>query len=421
MSYVRCLRGLASGIEYPADVPMNLDPADGRPVEMVLDLERLAAEKPAAAWYDPSRPDLWRFGALMALDMANPDDARHIVALGEGCTPLLDYRDHPLAASAGFALQVKEEGKAHPGFGANPTQSFKDRGMAMVVAQARRLGLTKLAVPTQGNAGDSLTRYALAAGLSVVVAMPDDTPAPILGNVAAAALRHPDRVKLELIGPTIREAGAYLKQHYIPQGYFSVATFQEPGWRIEGKKSLGLELAEPLPGETAPAKAGWSLPDAVIYPTGGGTGVLGMWKAWDELEALGLIDSRRPRMLCVQSEVTPPLVRAFDAGADDSTVVEAGSTMSFGLNVPGGVGHFKVLDIIRRSGGAAIAVSEADTAAELQRVWRDKRWWISPEGAACLAAMPQLLDRGLIKRGERVVAVNTGSSEKYLPAVRHLM
>ncbi len=416
MSYVRCLRGLMSGVEYPADVPMNLDPVDGRPVEMVLDLERLAAEKPDAAWYDPTRRDLWRFGALMALDMANPDDARHIVALGEGGTPLLDYLDHPLAVSAGLALQVKEEGKAHPGFGANPTQSFKDRGMAMVVAQARRLGLTKLAVPTQGNAGDSLTRYALAGGLSVVVAMPDDTPAPILGNVAAAALRHPDRVRLELVGPTIREAGAYLKEHYIPQGYFSVATFQEPGWRIEGKKSLGLELAEPLHGETH-----WSLPDAVIYPTGGGTGVLGMWKAWNELEALGLIDSRRPRMLCVQSEVTQPLVRAFDSGADDSTVVEAGSTMSFGLNVPGGVGHFKVLDIIRRSGGAAIAVSEADTAAELQRVWRDKRWWISPEGAACLSAIPQLLDRGLLKKGERVVTVNTGSSEKYLPAVRHLM
>jgi threonine synthase len=421
MSYVRCLRGLASGIEYPADVPMNLDPADGRPVEMVLDLERLAAEKPGASWYDPTRRDLWRFGALMALDIANADDARHIVALGEGGTPLLDYRDHPLAHAAGLALQVKEEGKAHPGFGANPTQSFKDRGMAMVVAQARRLGLTKLAVPTQGNAGDSLTRYALAGGLSVVVAMPDDTPAPILGNVAAAALRHPDRVKLELVGPTIREAGAYLKEHYIPQGYFSVATFQEPGWRIEGKKSLGLELAEPLPGETAPAKAGWSLPDAVIYPTGGGTGVLGMWKAWDELEALGLIDGRRPRMLCVQSEVTPPLVRAFDAGAHDTTVVAAGNTISFGLNVPGGVGHFKVLRIVRDSGGAAIAVNEADTAAELQRVWRDKSWWISPEGAACLAAIPQLLDRGLLKRGERVVAVNTGSSEKYLPAVRYLM
>lgn len=416
MSYVRCLRGLASGLEYSADAPMNLDPADGRPVEMVLDLPRLAAEKPDAAWYDPRRRDLWRFGALMALDIADPDDARHIVGLGEGHTPLLDYRDHPLAAAAGLALAVKEEGAPHPGFGANPTRSFKDRGMAMVVAQARRLGLTRLCVPTQGNAGDSLVRYALAGGLSVVVAMPDDTPMPILGNVAAAALRHPDRVKLELVGPTIREAGAFLKQHYVPQGYFSVATFQEPGWRIEGKKSLGLELAEPAPGETR-----WSLPDAVIYPTGGGTGVLGMWKAWDELETLGLIDSRRPRMLCVQSEVTPPLVRAFESGADDTTVVEAGSTFSVGLNVPGGVGHFRVLQIIRASGGAAVAVSEADTAAELQRVWRDKRWWISPEGAACLAAIPQLLDRGLLKRGERVVAVNTGSLEKYLPAVRRLL
>ncbi len=416
MSYVRCVRGLASCIEYDANVPMNLDPADGRPVEMVLDLERLAAEKPNAAWYDPRRRDLWRFGGLMALDIANPEDARHIVALGEGHTPLLDYSDHVHACRGELRLQVKEEGKAHPGYGANPTQSFKDRGMAMVVAQARRLGLSKLAVPTQGNAGDSLTRYALAGDLSVVVAMPEDTPMPILGNVAAAAKRYPDQVKLELIGPTIREAGAYLKEHYIPQGYFSVATFQEPGWRIEGKKSLGLELAEPAPGESQ-----WSLPDAVIYPTGGGTGVLGMWKAWNELETLGLIDSRRPRMLCVQSEVTPPLVRAFDAGAHDTTVVTAGTTISFGLNVPGGVGHFKVLQIIRESGGAAVAVSEADTAAELQRVWRDKHWWISPEGAACLAAIPQLLDCELLKRGERVVAVNTGSAEKYLPALRHLL
>ncbi|MGH8105435.1 MAG: pyridoxal-phosphate dependent enzyme, partial [Arenimonas sp.] len=176
------------------------------------------------------------------------------------------------------------------------------------------------------------------------------------------------------------------------------------------------ELAEPLPGNTR-----WSLPDAVIYPTGGGTGVLGMWKAWDELEALGLIGSERPRMICVQSEVTPPLVNAFNNNAADTTVVTAGNTISFGLNVPGGVGHFRVLQIIRASGGAAIAVSEADTAAELKRVWNDKRWWISPEGAACLAAIPQCLDRGLIKQGERVVAVNTGSSEKYLPALRELL
>jgi threonine synthase len=416
MSYVRCLRGTASGLEYSADVPMNLDPADGRPVEMVLDIERLAREKPQAAWYDPSRRDMWRFGGVMALDITDPGDARHIVALGEGGTPRLDYAHHPVASAAGLRLSVKEEGRAHPGFGANPTQSFKDRGMAMVVAQARRLGLTRLAVPTQGNAGDSLAHYALAAGLSVVVAMPGDTPAPILGNVAAAAFRDPGRVALELIGPTIREAGALLKEKYLPQGYFSVATFQEPGWRIEGKKSLGLVLADPASGESR-----WSLPDAVIYPTGGGTGVLGMWKAWDELEALGLIDSRRPRMLCVQSAAMAPLVRAFDAGLDDTSAQPGPGTIAFGLNVPAGVGHFRVLQIVRASGGAAVAVSEEDLAAELTRVWRQTHWWISPEGAACLAALPQLLDRGLLKRSERVVVVNTGSAEKYLPAIRHLL
>jgi threonine synthase len=416
MSYVRCLRGLASGVEYPHDVPMNLDPVDGRPVEMVLDLERLARERPNAAWYDPRRKDLWRFGGLLALDITDPADAAHIVSLGEGHTPELDYRDHAVAKAAGLSLWLKDEGQHWPGFGGNPTRSFKDRGMAMAVAQARRLGLKKLAVPTQGNAGDALVRYALAGGLDVVVAMPEDTPLPIMGSVAVAAKKHPGRVTLELVGPTIREAGAFLKEHYIPQGWFSVATFQEPGWRIEGKKTLGLEMAEPKDGGTR-----WSLPDAVIYPTGGGTGVLGMWKAWDELQALGLIDSRRPRMYCVQSEATTPLVRAFDAGADDTTALPAGKTISTGLNVPGGVGHFRVLQIIRASGGAAIAVSEADTAAELQRVWRERQHWISPEGAACLAALPQLLDRGLLKRGERVVAVNTGSLEKYLSDLRAIL
>lgn len=416
MSFVRCLRGIASGRSYPADLPMNLDPADGRPVVMELDVARLRAEQPDAAWYRPQRNDMWRFGALLALDVNDPGDSRHIVPLGEGATPLLDYGDWPIARDAGFALWVKEEGKARPGFGANPTQSFKDRGMAMVVAQARRLGLRRLAVPTQGNAGDSLVRYALAGGLEVVVAMPDDTPLPILGSVAAAAQRYPEQVRLHRIGPTIREAGAFLKQDYVSKGWFSVATFQEPGWRIEGKKTLGLELAEPAPGERH-----WSLPDAVVYPTGGGTGVLGMWKAWDELEQLGLIDSRRPRMICVQSAATQPLVAAFDSGADDTTALDAGSTLATGLNVPGGVGHFRVLQIIRQSGGAAVAVAEEAITTTLQQVWRARRDWISPEGAACLAALPELVERRLLRPRERVVVVNTGSLEKYLPALRHLL
>jgi threonine synthase len=385
-------------------------------VQMELDLERLAAEKPEAAWYDPKRRDMWRFGGLMALDVTDPADAAHIVALGEGATPLLAYSHHPLAKNAGLALGLKDEGCAHPGFGANPTESFKDRGMAMVAAQARRHGLMRLAVPTQGNAGDSLVRYALAGGLSVVVAMPEDTPQPIRSNVAAAAADFPDRVILELAGPTIRESGALLSERYVPKGWFSVATFQEPGWRIEGKKSLGLELAEPAAGQVQ-----WSLPDAVIYPTGGGTGVLGMWKAWDELEALGMIDSRRPKMLCVQSEVTAPLVRAFESGAADTTAARAGHTLATGLNVPGGVGHFRVLQIIRACDGAAVQVSEKEIADEFRRLWRERREWISPEGAACLAALPQLLERGLLRKGERVVAVNTGSARKYLPELKHLM
>lgn len=416
MSYVRCLRGLGSGQEYSPDVPMNLDPVDGRPVEMVLDLERLARERPDYAWYKPQRRDMWRFGALLALDVDDPRDAPFVVSLGEGATPLLDYADDENVRGTGIRLQVKDEGRAHAGYGANPTGSFKDRGMAMVASQARRLGLGRLAVPTQGNAGDSLTRYALASGLSVAVAMPPDTPLPILGSVAAAALRHPDQIRLELVGPTIREAGAYLKQHYLPKGWFSVATFQEPGWRIEGKKTLGLELAEPAPGETR-----WSVPDAVIYPTGGGTGVLGMWKAWDELEALGVIDARRPRLYCVQSEATPPLVTAWSQGADDTTPASGGSTLAVGLNVPGGVGHARVLQIVRASGGAAVAVSEAEIAHETRRLWRTRHDWISTEGAACFAAVPRLLADGLLRKGERVVVVNTGSVEKYLTSVRQLL
>jgi len=219
-----------------------------------------------------------------------------------------------------------------------------------------------------------------------------------------------------LVTGTIREAGALLKEHWLSKGYFNVATFQEPGWRIEGKKTLGLELAEPRHQGTA-----WSLPDVVIYPTGGGTGVLGMWKAWHELESLGLISHERPKMICVQSDRTTPLVNAFTAGATDVTAVEAGETLAYGVNVPGGVGHFRVLDIIRSSGGAAIGINEDDMQETLSQVWRDKGWWLCPEGAMCLAALPQLLDRGLVNAGDEVVAFNSGSLEKYLPDLRHLL
>jgi threonine synthase len=415
MSYISCLRGTGSGAEYPADVPMNLDPLDKRPVEIVLDLERLRHDKPNREWYHPGRRDLWRFGALLPLDIDDPRDRAHIITLGEGCTPLRDYSDHPLARNLGFTLQIKDEGKAEPGYGANPTQSFKDRGMAMTVSMARRFGLKKLVVPTQGNAGDSLAEYGLAGGLDVAVIMPDDTPMPILGRVAALAMQSP-QITLDLVKGTIREAGALMREKYLPQGYFNVATFQEPGWRIEGKKTLGFELAEPEPGARE-----WQLPDVIVYPTGGGTGVLGMWKAFAELEALSLIGPQRPRMICVQSVATPPIVEAWHTGQSDSTPVSAGTTLCTGLNVPSGVGHFKVLEIIRASGGRALAVEEASTAAALSTTWRAKHWWLCPEAAACLAALEPLAEQGAIAPGERVVVVNTGSLEKYLPQLRHLL
>jgi threonine synthase len=412
ISHLQCIR---CGSRYPADTVMNLCPLDDSPVEIIMDLERLQAEQPDQSWYQPERMDMWRFGGLLPLDINNPDDQPHIFNLGEGYTPLLNYKDHALAKQAGFSLLVKDEGKAHAGFGANPTQSFKDRGMAMTISMAHKAGIKKLAVPTQGNAGDSMCEYANAAGMEVVVAMPDNTPMPILGRVAALASQS-ERFNLELVAGTIREAGALLKEKWLDKGYFSVATFQEPGWRIDGKKTLGLELAEPKQ-----AGAAWSLPDVVIYPTGGGTGVLGMWKAWNELENLGLISHVRPRMVCIQSEGTQPLVKAFESGSIEVAPVEPGETLAYGVNVPGGVGHFKVLEIIRASGGAAIAVNEDDIHNTLASVWKDKGWWLCPEGAACLAALPRLLQDGLIKNGDTVVAFNTGSLEKYLPDLRHLL
>jgi threonine synthase len=409
------LKCTGCGAEYPPDTLMNLCPVDQRPVEIQIDLDQLKSTQPNNGWYHPERKDMWRFGGLLALDVFNPNDQPYVVSLGEGHTPLLDYNDHPLAKKGGFSLQVKDEGKAHPGYGANPSQSFKDRGMAMSISMAKCHGLTRLAVPTQGNAGDSMCTYAEAAGMQAVVAMPRNTPLPILGRVAALATGSND-FDLVLVDGTIREAGEKLKQDWIPNGYFSVATFQDPGWRIDGKKTLGLELAEPSkPGGS------WSLPDVIVYPTGGGTGILGMWKAFAELEQLGLIGPERPRMICIQAEPTQPLVKAFDQGLQDTVVAQAGDTLAFGLNVPGGVGHFKVLDIMRKSKGMALAIAENEIHRVLSETWHQRHDWICPEGAACLAALPELLEREVIKSGDRVVVCNTGSLEKYLPDLRHLL
>ena len=382
---------------------MNLDPIDGRPVAFELDTDAIAAAFPNRTWLNAQRRDLWRYGALLA-----PALDSDLIAHGEGWTPLIDDSER---AGADYRLLVKDEGKSHRGFGANPTGSFKDRGMTMVVNMARRFGLSKLVVPTQGNAGDSLAFLGNAAGMEVAVIMPEDTPDPIIGNVARLAFRH-SNIHLELIEGTIREAGVRMKERWIPQGFFNCATFQEPGWRIEGKKTLGLEIAEQLD---------WRLPDAIVYPTGGGTGILGMHKAFRELLQLGAVEGRMPRFYCVQSTQTAPLLTAFDNGNEDTTAATAGETLAVGLNVPGGVGQFAVLNIVRSTGGSVTGVDEDAIAKALTREWKRTGLWLCPEGAACYSALDTLTNSGQIASGETVVIVNTGSFEKYLPSLRHLL
>jgi threonine synthase len=418
MSFVSHLACTVCGATYPADRVMNLCERDSRPLQIIVDCERLKAERGRDGWWNPERRDLWRFGGLLPLDVDNPDDRPHVIALGEGGTPCHSY-PHPLADRLGCRLEVKDEGKHTPGFGANPTLSFKDRGMAMTVSMARSLGLTRLAVPTQGNAGDSLAEYAVAAGIEAVIVMSPDTDLPVLGKVAAYARLYPDLVKLDLVSGTIVDCARRVNEEYVPRGYFSVATFQEPGWRTEGKKTLGLEMAEPS-GERLIDRR-WRLPDVIVYPTGGGTGVVGMAKAFDELETLGLVGPDRPRMVCVQSDATTPIVRAFEAGAEDIEPRPAGRTVATGLNVARNVGHINVLRIVRATGGCALSVSDEAIRSVIRDEWQQRRFAWSPEGAATLAALPELADRGMIRPDDRVVLVNTASAEKYLPAIRPLL
>jgi len=415
MRFVSHLSCPTCGATYPANRLMNLCENDGRPVQVVLDLERLKAERGPDGGWDPSRPDLWRFGGLLPLDVADPEDRPFIVSLGEGNTPALPYR-HPVADRVGCRLEVKDEGKPYLGYGANPTLSFKDRGMAMTVSMAKAMGLTRLAVPTQGNAGDALARYAQAGGLQAAIVMSPDTDLPVLGSVAAMAQLYPEQILLELVEGTIVDCAQRIRDHYLPFGYFSVATFQEPGWRTEGKKTLGLEMAEPAGDRLA--ERIWQLPDVIVYPTGGGTGVVGMAKAFNELEALGLVGSQRPRMICVQSAATTPIVRAFEAGEVDITPLPPGQTIATGLNVARNVGHIQVLRILRETGGAALAVTDAQIEQVIRDEWKERRFAWSPEGAATLAVLPELADRGLIKPKDRVVLVNTAAAEKYLPTIR---
>ncbi len=325
---------------------------------------------------------LWRWHELLPVR-----DPAHIVSLGEGDTPLLPARGLGGAFGARY-LFIKEEGL-------NPTGSFKARGMAVAVSRAHELGVHTVAAPSAGNAAAALAAYGTRAGMDVHVYMPADTP-PVMLREAIVTGAH-----VTLVDGRIDEAGRQLRA-VAGRDWFDMSTLKEP-YRVEGKKTLGFELAE---------QCGWHLPDAIIYPTGGGTGLVGMWKAFAELEALGWIDAARPKMITVQAAGCAPIVRAFHTGARYADPWPDAHTLAAGLRVPAAIGDYLILDAIRASGGTAIAVDDQEIVAALHEIARHEGLFPAPEGAATLAAYKKLLAAGFLDPADRVVLFNTAAGNK---------
>jgi len=326
---------------------------------------------------------MWRYAPVLP-----PGDAS-IVSLGEGWTPLL--RTRRLGSRLGAdSLWVKDEGL-------NPTGSFKARGLSCAVSMCMELGIRKVAIPSAGNAASAMAAYAAAAGIEAHIFMPLDVPqANYLDCKAYGA-------KVTLVDGLISDCGRMVAERGPAEGWFDVSTLKEP-YRIEGKKTMGYEVAEQM---------GWELPDAIFYPTGGGVGMIGMWKAFDEMEKLGWIGSRRPKMIAVQAEGCQPIVRAFEEGEPASRFYENAHTLAAGLRVPKPLGDVLTLRAVRESGGTAIAVSDDDIMTAALGLASDEGIYAAPEGAACVAGLQNLLASGFLKRTDRIVLYNTGSGLKY--------
>lgn len=370
--------------EHDASVPQNVCTACGKPLYPQYDLAAAGRTLTKAALATRVK-SLWRYREVLPV-RADAD----IVTLGEGLTPLLPAPR--LAARHGLAqLLIKDES-------VNPTQSFKARGMATAVSMAKQFGLKKLAAPSAGNAGGALAAYAARAGIEAHIFMPVDTPKANVIECRELGAH------VTLINGLITDCGAEVAKRKAAEGWFDVSTLKEP-YRVEGKKTLGYELAEQL---------NWTLPDVVIYPTGGGTGLVGMWKAFDEMERLGWIDSKRPRMFTVQASGCQPIVRAFQAGEKFAAEHLGAATKASGLRVPKAIGDFIMLDILRKSGGGAVAVSDEDMIASVREVGSAEGLFVAPEGAATYAALKQLLVAKTVRPEESVVLFNTGAGVKYL-------
>jgi threonine synthase len=288
-------------------------------------------------------------------------------------------------------LYIKDESQ-------NPTQSFKARGMATAVSMAKELGAKKLAVPSAGNAAGALAAYAARAGLEAFIFMPRDTPQANVVECEQTGAR------VTLMDGLITDCGAEVGRRKEAEGWFDVSTLKEP-YRVEGKKTLGYELAEQLE---------WRLPDVIVYPTGGGTGLIGMWKAFDEMERMGWIGSKRPRMVTVQAAGCAPIVRAFEDGDRFADEFPNAATAASGLRVPKAIGDFLILDALRASGGTAVAVTDAELIAATREIGALEGVFCAPEGAACLPALRQLIETGEVNKDDVVVLFNTGSGVKYM-------
>jgi threonine synthase len=371
------------GAGYDAERLHNLSPCCGRPLLARYDLVRAAATLTPEALHG-RRPSLWRYAELLPVR-----DWRYVTDLGEGWTPLLH------AARLGERIgcpntYVKDEGL-------NPTGSFKARGQAVAVSRARELGATAIAVPSAGNAAGAMAAYAAAAGLPAHVFMPADVPQSFRAECAALGAH------VTLVDGLINDCAVKVREGAAAHGWFDVSTLREP-YRVEGKKSMGYELAEQL---------GWRLPDVIIYPTGGGTGLVGMWKAFDELEQLGLIGPERPRMVSVQAAGCAPIVGAYAAGEEHAPLWQGAKTVADGLRVPVAIGDFLILRAVRASGGTALAVSDEAMLVHTELLGATSGIFGAPEGGACLAAQVALLEQGWIRPDESVVLFNTGAGVKY--------
>lgn len=370
------LRCFLCGTSYPADALINLCDC-GKPLRVDLDLESV----PPRETFESGRTDMWRFQPVLPYQ----DEP---MSLGEGMTPLLD------ASVLGGNLWIKEEG-------VNPTASFKARGMAMAVPMAKKLGAKALGVPSAGNAGGALAFYAARYGLEAHVWMPKDTPSANVLECRQAGAH------VYLVDGLINDCAAKLAEEKANLGLFELSTLKEP-YRIEGKKTMGYEIALQL---------GWKLPDAIIYPTGGGTGLVGMWKAFDEMERMGWIDGKRPKMISVQASGCATLQAAFDRGERFAELFPNASTVASGLRVPKAIGDFILLDLIRASGGAVVNVPDEELMRRSLEIARKTGINAAPEGGATLAAYWKLRAAGHLRDEDQVVLFNTGSGVKYAEAI----